>query len=278
LTEWADGPAKSIPFNPAEAPSSQRVQEPPPSLSQSLSLTGSVEYNAQYTLRLQQPEFARNKVLHWLRRMTWPLLRLARPTFKRFLESFEGKGAEGRRQRVSSTRVLVAVLGDNKDMIAAAEKDAMKYAVYYKNVQQRFSMNAQEFLVLLSTDHFDIVHLHGKFDKRAIFKDSTGFQLRLSDIKRACDYAQVKMLWLATENELEWLKGNPVLEAPSFQLVLTGQRGNNFPKFLSTIMSRMARGEILSDAFDACLPQAQYKGEKIDCRLVRGIADIAFLP
>jgi serine/threonine protein kinase len=277
---WEDGPSKSIPYNPMD-PAYQNVKS---ELSDSMSIegdaaaTGTFDLHSQYTLRLKQPNFARNKVGGWLRVALAPLLTLLRPHCRQLFESFEGKGIEGRKQRITNTRVLVAVLGDQREMIANADEDFKKYTVYFKNVERRRSMNAQEFLVLLSTEQFDIIHLHGTFDKRAIFKDTTGFHLRLSDVKRACDYAKVKLLWLASENNLQWVNNNPVVEHPAFYLILTGMRGKNFPKFLSTLLSRIARGESVISAWESFVPHAQYQGDRVTCRMVKGVADCSFLP
>lgn len=277
-SQWEDGPSKSIPYNPMDPNFQAAKNELSGSLDGDAAATGTFDLHSQYTLRLKQPNFTRIKMAGWLRIVAAPLLRLLRPHFRQMFESFEGKGIEGRKQRIVNTRVLVAVLGDSREMIANADEDFKKYTVYFKNVERRRSMNAQEFLVLLSTEQFDVIHLHGNFDKRAIFKDSTGFHLRLSDVKRACDYAKVKLLWLASENNLQWVQNNPVLEHPSFYLILTGMRGKNFPKFLSTLLSRIARGESVISAWESFVPHAQYQGDRVTCRMVKGVADCSFLP
>jgi serine/threonine-protein kinase len=279
---WEDATVKSAAYAQPAPPPTPPVSAPP---AKEPLETGSIEMDvtgtydrAAHTLRLKAPAFSRSRFTIWLRLKCEPVLRLLRPYFRGLFASFEGKGASGRRQKINNTRVLVAVLGDSKELIAGADEDFKKYSVYYKNVERRRSMNAQEFLVLLSTDQFDIIHLHGVFDRRAIFKDSSKFHLRLSDVKRACDYAKVKMLWLASDNKLDWVKDNPVLDNPSFHLILTGRRSQNFPKFLSTLLSRMARGESMVSAWESYVGHAQYKGDKVECRMVAGIADTSFLP
>jgi serine/threonine protein kinase len=278
IKPWVDGPAKQVTYVPpsnrmAEMsgpqvtvhshPRGQEIQDP------------NSEFNAQYTLRLQQPDFAKTS---WVDKLLQPLIKLLYPHIRKLLEQFEGKGAVARKQRILGTRVLVATLGGDPDLAQQAEIDATKYKVYYSNVELRKALDAQKFLVLLSTDQFDVVHLLGKFDKRAIFNDDTGFQLRLGDVKRACDYAQVKLLWLATENDLDVIRDNPVVLDPHFHLVLTKARGENFPKFLSTLLSRIARGEGVAAAWDSFVPHAQYKGDKVNCKFVQGAADISFYP
>jgi hypothetical protein len=162
--------------------------------------------------------------------------------------------------------------------VKSAEADAQKYAVYYKSVEKKKWLSAQDFIVLLSTEKYDIIHLLGTFDRRAIFNDSTGFALRLTDVKRACDYAQVKFLWVASSNRIHWLKGNPVLDMPSFHMLFTGDRGNNFPKFLSSILSRLSRGDSVTNACEQVTGALQFNGENMDITLVSGVADISFLP
>lgn len=276
VPEWEDGPAKSVPYNPnIERPSvpsgltfSQAESED--------ANTGSLVGIQHMTLRLQRPPDRRFS--HVVKSAFKPVADRLQENIKRLRHAFEGKGPAARKKKVSGTRILVAVLGDTKEMIDAADQDYNKYAVYYKNVERRRSMNAQEFLVLLSSECFDIIHLHGRFDKRAVFQDSTGFQLRLRDVKRACEYSQVKLLWLASDNSLHYLRDNPVLNQPPFHLVLTSSRGDNFPKFLSTLLARIARGESVMHAWNSYVPNAQYQGERTSCRLIAAVADAFFLP
>lgn len=238
--------------------------------------TGTIDMRGQYTLRLKQPNFGKKRTfMEWLRVIAGPIVATR---MKKFLSSFEGKGPEARKQKIEGTRILVAALGDDRDLIAGAEIDASKYELYYNQVDLRKSMTAQEFIVLLSTDKFDVVHLHGFYDKEGTFRDSTGFALRYNDIKRACDYAQVKLVWLASDNGLEPMKPYLEPENPSFHLILTSARGANFPKFLSSLLSRITRGELLSSAWEAYVPYLQYKGDKTECKFVPGIADVALYP
>ena len=88
----------------------------------------------------------------------------------------------------------------------------------------------------------------------------------------------MKLLWLASDNTLEWVRDNPVFDTPSFHWIITGERGKNFPKFLSTLLSRFARGESVISAWQAFVPHAQYQGDKVTCRIFPGIADTSFLP
>jgi serine/threonine protein kinase len=283
VKDWTDGPAKSIPYVPppnkvAEASGPQvsvhiRSRSGPLDPAES----GNTTDLAQFTLQLKQPDFAK-KQSWWKRMVVNPLLKLLMPHLKKVTEQFEGKGVEARKQRILGTRVLVASFGSDQELATKAEIDASKYQVYYGNVELRKNMDAQAFLVLLSTDQFDVVHLLSRYDKRAIFNDNTGFQLRLSDVKRACDYARVKMLWLATENDLDVIKDNPVLQSPSFHLILTKARGENFPKFLSGLLSRLSRGEAAAQAWESFVPHAQYKGDKVNCKFCHGVADISFFP
>lgn len=277
VPEWEDGPSKSTPYNP-------NIEKPsvPSGITVSQSEvfdganTGSMLGMQHMTLRLKRPADRRFSTL--LKTALKPVGEAITAFPKRVRLAFEGKGPAARRKKVSGTRILVAALGDSKEMIDAADQDYSKYAVYFKNVERKRSMNAQEFLVLLSSECFDIIHLHGRFDRRAVFEDSTGFQLRLSDVKRACDYSQVKMLWLASDNNLHYLRDNPVLDRPPFHLVLTSSRGENFPKFLSTLLARIARGESVISAWNSFVPQAQFKGERTNCRVITAVADTCFLP
>jgi serine/threonine protein kinase len=276
IPEWEDGPSKSIPFNP----NVDKPSVPSGSIDSAAEIRALDPANTQnlqhMTLRLKRPTDKR--VQHALKTAIKAARKWLIKKFQRLKQSFEGKGPNARRKKVSGTRVLVAVLGDTKELIDAADLDYNKYAVYFKNVERRRSMNAQEFLVLLSSEMFDIIHLHGRFDKRAVFEDSTGFQLRVSDVRRACDFSKVKLLWLASDNSLHYLRDNPVLTEPPFHFILTSSRGENFPKFLSSLLARIARGEPVVSAWNSYVPRAQYQGDRTNCRLIHGPADTSFLP
>lgn len=279
IKNWEDGPAKSVPYTP---PVNRLAEESGPQVSVQVhprpvdaSELGGSTTDMTYTLRLKQPDFAKTS---WLKKMLAPLFKVVSPHMKRIITSFEGKGADARKQRILGTRVLVVVLGNEKELFEQAEADAAKYRVYYPNVEERKGLDAQQFLVLLSTEQFDIVHLIGRYDKRAIFADGTSFQLRLRDVRRACDYARVKLLWLATENDLDVIKDNPIAHEPNFHLITTGARGQNFPKFVSTLLARLVRGDSVAAAWESFVPHAQYKGDKVNCKLVTGFADVSFFP
>jgi len=283
---WEDGPCKSIPYVP---PTNKITDASGPIVSvhprprdddagaTTGKTTGTIDLSGGHTLRLEQPKFAKKS---WAKETLSPVVKWLSPHLKKIIAhaATDGKSIEVRKQRIIGTRVLVALLGDDADYTDQAKLDASKYRVYYQNVELRTALNAQDFLVLLSTDQFDIVHLMGKFDKRAIFNDKTGFELRLTDVRRACEYAKVHLLWLATENELSVIRDNPLTQDPTFHLVLTQARGQNFPKFLSTLLARLARGESLAAAWESILPHAQYKGDKVNCKLVEGLWDVSFYP
>jgi serine/threonine protein kinase len=286
VKDWTDGPSRSTPYVP---PANKIAEASGPHVSlhvrnrgagaidPAAESGGTADYK-DFTLRLQQPDFAKKKKEDWIRKLKDLFLKWLVTKMKPVIAQFEGKGVEARKQRMLGTKVLVAVFGHDDELNAKAELDCSKYQVYYPNVELRKSLDAQAFLVHLSTEQYDIVHLLGKYDKRAIFNDQTGFQLRLSDVKRACDYAKVKMLWLATDNDLEVIKDNAVLQSPSFHLILTKARGENFPKFLSGLLSRLARGEAVATAWESFVPHAQYKGDKVNCKFFHGLSDISFYP
>lgn len=280
IQEWIDGPSKSIPYVPptnkgGESSSPQVTVHPHPRGPSPADSGGTVDMQGQYTLRLTQPDFAKTS---WIKKIFGPLMRLVMPQLRRFMESFEGKGSEARKQRILGTRVLIGVLSEDPELAEQAAADADKYKVYYSNVELRKSMDAQSFLVLLSTDQFDIIHLLAKYDKRAIFNDGTSFQLRLSDVRRACDFAKVKMLWIAAANDYDVIRDNPLVHNPNFHIVLTKNRGENFPKFLSALLARFARGESVGAAWESFVPHAQYKGDKVLTKFVHGQADVSFYP
>ncbi len=252
---------------PAELPMSA-----PAALSAS---TGRLKQPRQWqsTLHLQKPDLERKNrgIVPWLGKVAAPIIRKVLS---------EGEDAEVRKQIIIGTRVLVAALTDNAELMTQAEKDAEKYKVYYPKVDFRTRLSAQEFLVLLSMKTYDIVHLHGIYDSQAAFTDRTGFYLRLLDVKRACEFAKVKLLLLGSDNDLPSAHAHLAGKELSFDVVLTCDRGENFPKFLSSLLSRLSRGvpveRALVDVVSAGLEDQITSLPQ--CYFLSGGQNVVFLP
>jgi hypothetical protein len=105
---------------------------------------------------------------------------------------------------------------------------------------------------------FDIVHLFADVSPTGIMADTKGKELVGTDLIGKCCDSDVKLLWVASDNEPDgYIKGFKV--AKPLNLVMTINRnGASFSTFLGQLLSRMSSGETMPTAWAAVAPQTQH--------------------
>jgi hypothetical protein len=101
----------------------------------------------------------------------------------------------------------------------------------------------------------DIVHVFADVSPLGLVGEGTGSEFTGTDLIKAAADADVKLLWIASDNKPEgYIKGfKPV---KPLNLVMTISRnGPNFPTFLSQLLSRLSGGEKMPAAWAALSPQ-----------------------
>lgn len=141
---------------------------------------------------------------------------------------------------------FVTTIGRAAETFAELEADAAAYRAVYPKAAWRRPL-ADEPLRQLERSPFDIVHLHGRYDAKTRLTDGPGWTISLKDLIVKLRERRVKMLWLASGNDvdaarevLEWVRDL------NFFLVLTSERGADFPEVLEDALRRHVAGEPLT--------------------------------
>jgi hypothetical protein len=104
----------------------------------------------------------------------------------------------------------------------------------------------------------DIVHVFADVSPLGLIRDESGAEVSGTDLIRAAGDADVKLLWIASDNKPEgYIKGfKPV---KPLNLVMTiDRKGPNFTIFLSQLLSRLSNGEKMPVAWAALAPQTTH--------------------
>ncbi|HKS74740.1 MAG TPA: hypothetical protein VJQ82_16165 [Terriglobales bacterium] len=153
-----------------------------------------------------------------------------------------------RKEEVAGTKVLVCALdarfGD------AMNSDSNQYRRIYPATTANVFSGVEELKQAIAQP-YDIVHFYGDVSQDGKIAGISGEQF----VDLCCN-ANVKLLWIASDNKSEnYVKGFPV-KGKKVNLVMTIRRlGPYFPLFLGNLLERMNAGEPMPSAWVALNPQ-----------------------
>jgi hypothetical protein len=157
------------------------------------------------------------------------------------------------RDEVHGAKVLVCALDNRFDELV--KKDAEIYGRHYKATTTTIFPGLQALLERLE-QNFDIVHLVCDVTQNGTISDATGKEITGTElIQRCCDH-DVKLLWCASDNPAErYIKGFGA-RGKRLNLVMTlARKGSNFSSSLEKLLSQMAHGETMPNAWNNLWPQ-----------------------
>src|SRR5205809_459322 len=159
------------------------------------------------------------------------------------------------RDEVIGSRVLVCALDPRFDDLLKA--DSQIYSKFYTFTDLKICSNIQQ-LNHLMNQSFDLIHLFAEVSSEGLVISSNGECITGTQLIAACCGANVKVLWLANDNEPEgYVKGFNVRKK-RINLVMTIHRnGSKFPDFLEKLLSRMAYGDTMPVAWADLAPQVR---------------------
>jgi hypothetical protein len=138
-----------------------------------------------------------------------------------------------------------------------ADSDAGIYSAFCQHVE-RARPKANELLKLIEKG-YDIVHLCCELNENGELTDEQGGTLKGDDLLETCRTANVKVLFIASDNSYEnylefrsskWPKGYYL------DLVMVVNRyGNKFPYLMEELLKRMSKGKSLPMAWVELGPQ-----------------------
>jgi hypothetical protein len=157
-------------------------------------------------------------------------------------------------EEVSSTKILVAFSDPKFQEIADA--DARSYSLFYSApTVKRFESFDELFSKI--REKYDVIHLFCDVSEDGKVVDRDRRKIEGAALIQTCCDANVKMLWLASENHPErFRKAFESSTNKPLNLVLTvDRRDTRFPVFLEKLLQKMASGETMPAAWVSLSPQ-----------------------
>jgi len=154
-----------------------------------------------------------------------------------------------RKDEVVGTRVLVCALDTRYSALAV--EDAKTYKKYYAATTAIDNATANDLLRYI-TGGYDIVHILCDVNESGI----AGSSLSGTGLIESCCAADVKLLWIASDNDPNAYISGFNLRRKRLNIVMTLTRnGQSFEKFLEQLVFRMAYGEAMPVAWNDLCPQ-----------------------
>jgi hypothetical protein len=162
---------------------------------------------------------------------------------------------------------------------ASFEADSSAYLLYYRRVDTVVLSSIRDLLGVIENG-YDIVHLFGRLSPGGLLTDTTNATLLGSELIRKCCKRDVKLLWIANENEPDDYVRGFKATGKSLNLIMTISRnGAKFAGFLEKLLCRISGGEVLPAAWTALAPQAEgpWQSDLPGCIFVAGRGDVKLL-
>lgn len=163
------------------------------------------------------------------------------------------------REIVRNARVFVCSLGAETPE-GFEDADAKVFTAYYPNVKIAKGLRPDDFVDSVSNFRYDIIHLFCELDEDGDLRGGAGTKLEASALFDACRAADVKLLFIASENRSEGYinMGRRQPKGIALDVVRTmGRNGESFTSFLRELLRRMSAGKTLLEAWVEIAPQSE---------------------
>ena len=158
-----------------------------------------------------------------------------------------------RKDEVAGATAQVIALGAR--FAEACKSDARVYKRVYPQSQSSEISACADLLGIVSGAP-DILHLHCDVTPDGGIADASQNRISGAELIDRCVAANVKLLWIASNNAGEAYTRAFGARGQKINLVLTlDRRGPSFALFLDNLLTRMAGGETLPAAWNALCPQ-----------------------
>jgi hypothetical protein len=160
-------------------------------------------------------------------------------------------------EAVSGAKVLVCSLG-RETAEGFEDADAKVYSAYYRHVDVAKGQPPEDFLDSLGGNGYDILHLFCELDEDGDLVGGQGRTLNADTFFEACRKADVKLLFIASENSNQSYIGLGRRQPRGLALDMIrtiGREGENFTYFLGELLGRMSAGKTMALAWVEIAPQ-----------------------
>jgi hypothetical protein len=178
------------------------------------------------------------------------------------------------RKDLSECKVLVCSM--DSSFRESLEIDKSVYLRHYRAVESIFFSSTRDLLIAIGAG-YDIVHLFGSLSPSGLLDEARDLILPGSELLMKCCERDVKLLWIASENNPKDYVTSFNVTGKSLNVVMTISRnGAKFVEFLENVLSRTSEGETLPAAWAALVPQAEgpWQHELPSCIFYAGRGDV----
>jgi hypothetical protein len=158
-----------------------------------------------------------------------------------------------RKEEVVGTKVLVCSL--DARFSQPMNSDSQQYKrLYPATAAQVFS--GIDPLMQAIAQKYDVVHFYGDVSPDGTIADTAGKTMAGTQLLDACCNADVKVLWMASDNKAEAYTKGFNAKGKKINLVMTIRRlGPYFPLFLTNLLEKISGGEPMPAAWNEMNPQ-----------------------
>jgi hypothetical protein len=179
------------------------------------------------------------------------------------------------KDEVVGAKILVASLDPKFAELAKADSD--RYSQFYRTPTVLVFESIQELLGTIDRG-YDIVHLFCDVSPDGTISDGRGGKILGTAAIQSCCDADVKLLWVASENKAQGYITGFKAAGKRLNLVMTVSRnGVKFPSFLEKLLSRMSAGETMPVAWVSISPQSpkdQHQQDSPSCIFSAGRGEV----
>jgi hypothetical protein len=161
-----------------------------------------------------------------------------------------------RKDEVTGTKVLVGQLGSGlgTKFDEHLASDLRVYKRFYPAASGATFTSVAELRGAVGHG-YDILHLFCNVGDGGVITDSSGDRIAGTELLKAAVDSGVKLLWIGNDNLQEAYEAGFKTKGLKMNVVLTLRRlGSNTSLFLDNLLTRMAAGETLSQAWTAAQP------------------------
>ena len=158
-----------------------------------------------------------------------------------------------RKDEVSGSRVLVCGLEpQTEDWLRS---DTLVYKRYYPATTSTTYAGIAQLTAALE-QKFDVVHLLCNVAPDGMIADKDGHRMMGTELAQRCCDADVKLLWIASNNASDaYIKGFNARGQKINLVMIIDRRGPFFSPFLTNLLSRMSSGEAMPKVWNELCPQ-----------------------
>jgi hypothetical protein len=162
------------------------------------------------------------------------------------------------KDEVVGSRVLVCALGNKFEGLVG--NDGEIYKKFYQSTTKAQFLRLPDLIEAIER-RYDIVHLFCDVPSSGVITDDDGNIMPGTELIQRCHDANVKLLWIASDNQPDGYIKNFGARGKRISLVMTIIRNDpKFSDFLEKLLHKIFQGETMPVAWESLAPQVPGSG------------------